>query len=366
MARRSKAGASQDEDRALPEDAGADKLADEPVALAMPGIDAAAEPPPEPRPPEPEAKAAPQAPRRTGFWPLATGGAIAAAIGAGGTIAVLRANPGLMPPPNAAGLEQRLSDQDKRLSDLSAQLAAAPAAAPDATLDIQPLIDPLNARLDQVDAVLSDLQGRLAALESRPAAPSGDTGAATNEAVAAAKAAEAEAARLRHEAEAIARKAAISAALGQIDAGLESGAALAPSLKALADLGIAVPEALAAVDQGAPTLAALRDGFPAAARDALSLSLAALPKGSAWDRVTAFLRSQTGARSLSPRAGDDPDAVLSRAEAALGTGDLMAAVAEISALPEPGQARMSEWVGLATKRSEALRAAAALRAEASQ
>ncbi|MCY1126462.1 hypothetical protein OU426_06295 [Frigidibacter sp. RF13] len=366
MARRSKAGASQDEAIARTEETPAEALADEPLALAMPNMDEAAEPPPEAQPPQPEVQAAPQAPRRAGFWPLAFGGALAAAVGAGGAVAVLRANPGLMPPPSTAGLEQRLSDQDKRLSDLSAQLAAAPAEVPAAAPDLQPLIDPLTARLDQVEAALSRLQDRVTALESRPAAPSGDISAATNEAVAAAKAAEAEAARIRQEAEAIARKAAISSALGQIDTGLESGAALAPSLKALSDLGIAAPDPLIAVDQGAPTLAALRDSFPAAARDALSLSLAALPKAGTWDRVSAFLRSQTGARSLSPRAGDDPDAVLSRAEAALGAGDLMAAVAEISALPDAGQARMSEWVGLATKRSEALKAAAALRAEVSQ
>ncbi|WP_284165229.1 hypothetical protein [Frigidibacter sp. SD6-1] len=366
MARRGKAGASQDEGLAQAQENGPEALADEPVALAMPGADETVEPEPQAKPPEPQAEAAPQAPRRPRFWPLALGGAVAAALGAGGTIAVLRANPGLMPPPSTAGLEQRLSDQDKRLSDLASKLAAAPADAPAATIDVQPLIDPLTARLDQLESALADLQARLAAVESRPVAAPGETSAATSEAVAAAKAAEAEAARLRQEAEVIARKAAIGSALGQIDAGLESGAALAPSLKALSDLGIAIPEALAAVDQGAPTLAALRDSFPAAARDALSLSLAALPKGSTWDRVSAFLRSQTGARSLSPRAGDDPDAILSRAEAALGAGDLMAAVAEISALPEAGQARMSEWVGLATRRSEALKAAATLRAEVGQ
>jgi hypothetical protein len=59
--------------------------------------------------------------------------------------------------------------------------------------------------------------------------------------------------------------------------------------------------------------------------------------------VGSFLRSQTGARSLTPREGDDPDAVLSRAEAILAEGRPADTLTELAALPPEGQAAMTEW-----------------------
>lgn len=122
-----------------------------------------------------------------------------------------------------------------------------------------------------------------------------------------------------------------------------------------------MPEALLSQAQGVPTLAHLRQSFPAAARDALAMSLAETAgEGTTWDRLSAFLRSQTQARSLSPRAGDDPDAILSRAEAALSAGDLAAALREVEALPPTGRDRMAEWAGLAQRRLAAREALAVL------
>jgi hypothetical protein len=67
-----------------------------------------------------------------------------------------------------------------------------------------------------------------------------------------------------------------------------------------------------------------------------------------------FLRSQTGARSLAPRAGDDPDAVLSRAEAAVRDGRLREALAELEALPPAAAAELAPWRARAEQRVEAL------------
>jgi len=72
------------------------------------------------------------------------------------------------------------------------------------------------------------------------------------------------------------------------------------------------------------------------------------------------LQRQLGARSVEPREGNDPDAILSRAEAALINGHLPQALAEIAALPDEAQAEMGNWVTLATIRAAALSAAAAL------
>jgi hypothetical protein len=117
---------------------------------------------------------------------------------------------------------------------------------------------------------------------------------------------------------------------------------------------------LAPAGDGVPSLAALVDAFPPAARDALDASIRATMGEGALDRVSAFLRVQTGARSLEPRAGDDPDAVLSRAEAALRAGDLETTLAELTALPEAGQAAMADWIQAARTRFEAVEAARAL------
>ena len=146
-------------------------------------------------------------------------------------------------------------------------------------------------------------------------------------------------------------------------AALMAGGALDPALADLRDAGVAIPPPLAEQGQGVPTLEALRTAFPDAARDALAASLKETAAGDTWERLLAFLRTQSGARSLTPREGTDPDAILSRAEAALAAGDLAGSISEIGGLPAEGQARMPEGVALASRRISAPEAAAALAAE---
>ena len=71
---------------------------------------------------------------------------------------------------------------------------------------------------------------------------------------------------------------------------------------------------------------------------------------------TAFVRNQLGARSLEPQEGNDPDAILSRAEAALREGRLADAVAEVETLPEIARLELTGWTGQAALRLEALAA----------
>ena len=113
-------------------------------------------------------------------------------------------------------------------------------------------------------------------------------------------------------------------------------------------------------DKGIPTLAQLQSDFPDAARMALSEARSVPTEASTTERLAAFLRRQTNARSLAPKEGDDPDAVLSRAEAAISDGDLRGAIAEMSALPEDAQAAMSMWIAAAEIRASALDAVATL------
>ena len=67
-----------------------------------------------------------------------------------------------------------------------------------------------------------------------------------------------------------------------------------------------------------------------------------------------------GVRSLAPREGDDPDAILSRAQAAVTAGEIEGALAEIVMLPPDGQSAMTDWVTAARARLDALAAASGL------
>ena len=154
----------------------------------------------------------------------------------------------------------------------------------------------------------------------------------------------------------IAAEAAVDAALAQsgldsLRAALETGVAYADAVARLEQAGVSVPEALAApASTGVPTIEMLQDSFPQAARAALREALQGAPTESTADRLGNFLRAPTGARSTAPRAGDDPDAVLSRAGAAIEAGDLDTTLSEIDALPAPAQAAMGDWLGAARAR----------------
>ncbi len=150
------------------------------------------------------------------------------------------------------------------------------------------------------------------------------------------------------------------AALSRVTNALDTGSPFTDALADLRDTGIDVPEALDDVaESGVPTRNDLTDSFPDAARAALSRvrdgqdSLGAVEIGD-------FFRDQLGMRSLVPREGDDPDAVLSRAEAALRDARIDDALEEIESLPEEARAELDDWVARAEQRQEALSAADAL------
>lgn len=318
------------------------------------------------------------------FVGMVLGGLIAAGAGFG----LARLAPDLL----ATGSDSQLADtvqaQAAEIAALREQIAALPAKpGPDAEL---------VARLAALESAaapdLSGIEGRIAALESKVdglasgagggASPElaaelqalkdqvarlgsggtvpADVTAAAEAAEARLKEAEARAAAMAEEAEAAAVASRRAAAVDRVAAALDSGA---PFQGALRDLGADVPPILVQnAATGLPTVADLADSFPAAARDALEAALRA-NMGESWtDRVSNFLRSQTGLRSLSPREGNDPDAVLSRAEAALEAGDVATAVTELQAMPEAGKPALADWLAEAQVRVEAEAAFASLSA----
>ncbi|MCC5968635.1 MAG: hypothetical protein JJU15_01650 [Pararhodobacter sp.] len=323
-----------------------------PDQSAAPEPDEPAKPASDPPSPTPE--------RRGGLVPLVLGGVIAAAIGAG---AALYLFPQGWQPTDTSALQTRLSALESRdsgadLAPLADRLDALEAAMP----DLQPIenrLDALEAREPGTDAAaleerIRELEGTLA--QRIEAEIAGALEAArdgqTEQALAIATAQQdLERTQVRMEAR---------AALTQLAAAAESGQPAPdalPPLAAVTDL----PPALENFRTGLPELRALQSSFTFAARDAL----AAAPVDdeiSATERVMRFLRTQTGARSLVPREGDDTDAILSRAEAHLRAADLSATLAELNALPDAPAAAMADWRQQAEARQAALSALAEVQA----
>jgi hypothetical protein len=153
--------------------------------------------------------------------------------------------------------------------------------------------------------------------------------------------------------------AASRAALAELTTALNNGASFSGAVAVLESNGVVVPEAIASLaDQGVPTQTSLNETFPEAARAALSAARSVDTEGAEGiGRVTTFFANQLGARSVAPKEGDDPDAVLSRAEAAVRSGDLSTALSELSGLPDVAQEALADWQARAETRLAATSAA---------
>ncbi|MDG3041246.1 COG4223 family protein [Roseicyclus marinus] len=354
--------------------------------------DAASVTPPPPRAPAPQ-----PAPQRGGLVPLVLGGVVAAGIGYGA------AYMGLLPTTGPASdtsqttaIAEALATQAETLAALQAQvaeLAATPASGAAASeIDLTPVTDQIGALAGQIEsatATLGSLADRVAVLEDRPvfsgditadsaaaleaataleaeleaqraaaeeqaatlqaAAEAAATAAAEAEAQAAAAVAEAEA-----QAAAALARAEADAALVQLQVALETGAPFADALAALGEVTEVPPGLGDLAASGVPTLGALQADFPALARAALPRALQEAAGDSMGDRLGAFVMGQIGGRSVAPREGDDPDAVLSRIGAAIEAGELDTVLTELAALPEGAQAELAPWAAGVQARATAV------------
>ncbi|QUJ78069.1 hypothetical protein KDD17_14730 [Sulfitobacter albidus] len=243
-------------------------------------------------------------------------------------IATLEAvEPLQIPEVDLSGLEAQLAEIDARLAEVEARPV---------------IVAPEGIDADQAEAYIAELSGLQQAVRTQR-----DEIQALIENARSVEEATAEAAR----------RADAQAALSKIIAALEAGQPYGDVLADLEAAEVTVDPALSApAADGVPTLAALQSQFPDEARSALAASRSADDTAG----VGAFLQRSLGVRSVAPREGDDPDAVLSRAEAAVQAGDLNTALTELSTLPEPGRAAIADWLSAATARTDARDAAAAL------
>jgi hypothetical protein len=247
-----------------------------------------------------------------------------------------------------AGVQERLGTVTERLiaveqRPLSESSATAQAAYAQYEKQIDDLSEDLTEEQARYAALEAEAQARYAALEA-------ELETAKQAAASEMQTVQSQAADLQTEAERTAARAALREAIARIEGALESGSPFAPALDQLPD-SIAVPEALTAnAETGVATLPQLRTLLPDEARAALDASIRETVSDDPAGRVVAFLRSQTGARSLAPKDGEDPDAILSRAEAMVADGDLAGAIAELTLLPPSGQAEVADWVAQAETR----------------
>jgi hypothetical protein len=218
----------------------------------------------------------------------------------------------------------------------------------------------VQAYEDEVAALRDETQKRFDALSEDLQARLGEGNAAIVEAVEANQRMEAERAEREAAARAAEQAARRALAMSELRTALETGAPFADSLRVLPDAPAPLADLAAS---GVPTRVALAEAFPPLAREALIVALRETGDGSPEGRLTAFVRTQLGVRSLAPREGDDPDAVLSRMEAAVAAGDYEAAVETAAALPDPARAVLSDWLSAVETRAAAVAAADALDAE---
>lgn len=297
--------------------------------------------------------------------PAVLGGLVAGAIGFGAAYFIL--------PKGDTSLAAQVSAQSTEISGLRDQVAAIASVdlsgVEAAQAEAAALVADLDGRITGLEARLDDLSSRAgtegslstAAYEQEMDALRADLDAMRGSAQAELESARAQAASIQENADAAARNAAGRAALARVEGGIETGAPLGAALDDLAEaLQAEVPAALTAVRDGAPTLASLQASFPDAARAALATARAEGASGEAEGGFTAFLRNQLDVRSVAPKEGNDADAVLSRAQAAINEGRLTDTLAELGALPEVARAEFTEWQGLAEARADALAAAATL------
>ncbi|MEO3434232.1 mitofilin family membrane protein [Inquilinus sp. CAU 1745] len=262
-----------------------------------------------------------------------------------------------------AAMEGRLASLDESLQSLAslndrlAALEAAPAGTDaEALAPLQSAISALGDRIEGLESsrtALDSLTGRVDRLEQTI-----DQSSTELERVSAALA--------RSEAT-DSRTQAIVLAVGQIGQALAQGGSFDSGLTALRSVAAGDPEfqqALETLDahgaQGVAGREELERRFPAMA-DAVRQA-ESLPADASW--VDQMRASVEGLVTIRPAPGevegDDPDAILARAEGRLRDGDLAGAVEALGALQGDAAAAAEEWLAAARARLEAERAVEAL------
>lgn len=238
----------------------------------------------------------------------------------------------------------QIAELDRKLAELGSQ-----PQTPDLTAELEPIRQRITA-LEQRPAVDPDTARQLGQLAAQAQTATDRIGQVADQAESRLREAEGRAAQLASAADDAARRARAAAAAAALGEAVQTGAPREQALAQLQDAGVQPPAALAA---DIPTLDALAAEFPAAARAALRADLRSDAASGSGSIVGNFLRAQTGARSVTPRAGTDADAVLSRAQDAIQRGAIARALTELEALPPAARPAMQAWTDRARAYADA-------------
>jgi hypothetical protein len=296
---------------------------------------------------------------KSGVLPLILGGVVAAIIG----FSAARSNvvDNFLPPSwrmNAGevALQDQITSAQSQIDSLNEKLLAVSSGLAD-----MPTPD------DSLNAQINELTERMSVVEKRPIAASTSSSDVSGDFAALRATAEEQQAEIdalladarieKQTANDAASSTLARAAATRIVTAIESGAPFAGAVSDLEATGTNdIPEVLRNVaTDGVITLAKLQNGFPDASRAALAASPVDTAGG-----LGGFLKRQLGARSVAPREGTDPDAILSRVEGAVREGRLTDALAEVETLPQDSKSAMSGWIETAKTRLAVTSASQAL------
>ena len=327
---------------------------------------------------------APRAPQKrpSVFFPMLLGGIIAGGIGFAASELDLLEEFGLrtkvVADDIASGVDNtvttQIASQDTRITAL--EQATPASTATDSTVVVGATVEEVKGTLAELTGTLADLSARVDEIANRPEAPAPappevDTSGFEAELETLKSSVEAQRDEIQQlidnattieEATSQAAKAAtLQSAVARIVSALSTGQ---PFEAAIADLESAgtedVPPALVdTAASGVVTIANLQDRFTDNARAALAAARAAAPASESGG-IGGFFKQQLGARSVAPREGNDPDAVLSRAEAAIKDGRFDDALTELKSLPDAAREPLSEWLKDAQARQDAQNAVQSL------
>jgi hypothetical protein len=287
--------------------------------------------------------------QKSPLGPMILGGAVCAVLGFGAAVLTQQSSPLWPQDPAVAELTAKT---DGAVADLQTQIDAI-AARPAGDVmqsDLTPMRDAV-AQLSGLEQTIADLAGRVSALEQatiEAAIPDDLIAKYRSEVESISALLESQRGELNtfmqdakakaDQAAEIAKNTLAGGALDRIATALDTGSEFVQAMQDYEQaIGAAAPDALASLAaDGVVTLQVLSQDYADVARAALAAARAEMDQGQGMAKVTNFLKNQFNARSVVPKSGDDPDAVLSRAEQALRDGDLAAAMDEISKLGPRG------------------------------
>jgi hypothetical protein len=242
-------------------------------------------------------------------------------------------------------LESSFEGQASELAGLKEQLSGSATASGQISEEAVARIDVYRAELDGLRAEMGTLQDQVGALATRI----DEVAAVADRQI---SSAQSQVDEIQTRADTAVGAAAAESDAALIRAALAAGQPFAEPLARLAaHPGITIPAGLeAAAPTGVATLAELRDSYPDAAHAAIRAGILASSGEGLVSRSRAFFTAQVASRSLTPKQGMDPDAVLSRMEDHLRNDDLTGALAEAQGLPSEAAAAMSGWLDAARLR----------------